>query len=105
MGFTDILKKSFPFISAAAGLGGPIGTLAATAVGKALKLDKTPAPTIDGISNVIATALGDPAQRQALVAAEQEFQKQMAELGYNHVEELEKIAADDRASARNREIQ
>lgn len=104
MSFTDILKKSFPFISAAASLGGPVGTMAATLVGKALGVDKVPA-TAEGISNVIATAFADPAQRTALVQAEQQFQAQMAELGYKDVETLAATDEADRASARNREVQ
>lgn len=103
MSFTDVLKKSFPFISAAASLGGPIGTMAATLVGKALGVDKVPA-TADGISNVIATAFADPAQRASLIAAEQQFQVQMAELGYKDAEELASTAELDRANARSREI-
>jgi hypothetical protein len=105
MGLTNVLKKAFPFISAAASFGGPLGTMAAAAVGKALGADKQPSPTLDGISTAIATALGDPQQRAALIAAEQELQKQMAELGYQHAEEIEETAAADRANARNREIQ
>lgn len=105
MSFTDVLRKSFPFISAAASLGGPIGTMAAAAVGKAIGADKAPTPTVDGISNAIALALSDPQQRAALIQAEQEFQKQMTELGYQHAEELEATAAADRANAREREIQ
>jgi hypothetical protein len=104
MGFTDVLKKAFPFITAAASLGGPLGTMAASAVGKALNLDKVPSPTADGISTAIATALADPQQRAALIQAEQEFQKQMTELGYQHAEELEQTAAADRANARQREM-
>lgn len=105
MGFTAVLKKSFPFISAAAGLGGPLGTMAAQMVGKAIGASSTPAPTADGIAGAIATALTDPTQRAALLQAEQDFQKQMAELGYQNSEDLDKIAADDRASARSREVQ
>jgi hypothetical protein len=103
MSFTDVLKKSFPFISAAASLGGPVGTIAASLVGKAIGVDKVPA-TADGISNAIATALADPAQRQALIQAEQQFQAQMAELGYKDAEELAATAASDRANARQREM-
>lgn len=103
MGFTDVLKKSFPFISAAASLGGPLGTMAAAVVGKAIGADKAPAGTADGISNAIATALADPAQRAALIEAERNFQLQMAELGYKDAEELAATAAADRASARERE--
>lgn len=103
MSFTDIVKKSFPFISAAASLGGPLGTIAAGVVGKAIGVDKI-APTVEGISNAIAAALGDPAQRTALLQAEQQFQTQMAELGYKDAEELAATDAADRASARSREI-
>ncbi len=103
MSFTDVVKKSFPFISAAAAMGGPIGVMAASVIGKALNVDKVPATT-DGISNVIATALADPAQRAALIQAEQQFQAQMAELGYKDAEELAATDAADRASARSREV-
>ncbi len=105
MGFNEVLKKAFPFISAAASLGGPLGTMAAAIVGKAIGADKAPAATSDGISNAIATAITDPAQRAALIQAEHDFQLQMAELGYKDAEELATTAAADRASARNREIQ
>lgn len=105
MGFTDVLRKSFPFISAAASLGGPLGTMAAAMVGKAIGADKAPAGTADGISAAIASALASPEQRAALLKAEEDFQLQMQELGYKHAEDLEEIAAKDRDSARNREIQ
>lgn len=104
MSFNDVVKKAFPFISAAAALGGPIGVMAAAVVGKAIGADKVD-PSTDGISNAIANALADPAQRQALLAAEQQFQAQMAELGYKDAEALAATAEADRASARNREIQ
>jgi hypothetical protein len=103
MSFTDVLKKSFPFISAAASIGGPIGTIAASVVGKALNIASVPG-TADGISNAIATALADPTQRAALLQAEQAFQAQMAELGYKDAEELASTAEADRASARQREM-
>jgi hypothetical protein len=103
--FVAGIKKAFPFISAAASLGGPFGVMAASVVGKALGVDKAPDSTGDGITNAIAAAMVDPAQRAALLKAEQDFQAQMAELGYKDAEEMEQIAADDRASARNREIQ
>jgi len=104
MSFNDVLKKSFPFISAAASLGGPIGTIAATLVGKAIGVDKVD-PSTDGISNAIATAFADPAQRAALIQAEQQFQAQMAELGYKDAEALAATAAADRADARQMQIQ
>jgi len=105
MGFTEVLKKAFPFLSAAASLGGPLGIMASAAVGKAIGADKVPANSPDAISNAIATALADPEQRAKLIEAEHQFQLQMAELGYKDAEEIEATAAADRASARNREIQ
>lgn len=103
MSFTDVMKKAFPFISAAASLGGPIGTMAATLVGKAIGADKVE-PSTEGISTAIATAFADPAQRAALIQAEQQFQLQMAELGYKDAEALAGTAQADRASARQREM-
>lgn len=105
MAFNDVLKKAFPFISIAASFGGPLGAMAASAVGKAIGADKAPAATSDAIATAIAGALGDPSQRAALIEAEHSFALQMAELGYKNAEELEATAAADRANARNREIQ
>lgn len=105
MAFTDVLRKAFPFITAAASLGGPMGALAAAVVGKAIGADKAPVGTSDGIATAIATAFADPAQRAALIQAEHDFQLQMAELGYKDAEELESVAAADRASARTMQVQ
>jgi hypothetical protein len=104
MSFTDVLKKSFPYLSAAAGLGGPIGTIAASLVGKAIGVDKVE-PSVDGISNAIASAFADPQQRAALIKAEQDFQVQMAELGYKDAEALAATDEADRASAREMQVQ
>src|SRR5574337_927256 len=84
MGFGGVLKTMFPFISAAASLGGPLGSLAANAVGKALNVSKVDA-TPDGIGSAIAAAqIKDPDALLKLHQAE--------------------IAAKDRDSARAREI-
>jgi len=103
--FLSGIKKAFPYISAAASLGGPFGVMAASVVGKAIGADKVTDPSSDGISNAIASAMASPEQRQALLKAEQDFQLQMAELGYKNADDLEEIAEKDRDSARNREIQ
>ena len=100
MSFTNVLKKAYPFISIAAGMGGPIGNMAASVVGKALGLDKPPAGTADAITNVITGAFADPVQRAALQKAEQDFQAQMAELGYKSQADFEATGELDRASAR-----
>jgi hypothetical protein len=105
MGFSAVIKKAFPFISAAASLGGPMGVMAAAVVGKALGVDKPPAGTMDGIAGVIAGTIGDPVQRAALQKAEQDFQLQMAELGYKDAADLEAMGDADRASARTMQTQ
>jgi len=101
MSFTNVLKKAYPFISIAAGMGGPLGTMAAGVVGRALKLDTPPAGTADSITAAISGAFADPAQRVALQAAEQDFQAQMAELGYKSQADFEATGELDRASARD----
>ncbi len=102
MGFSSVLKSMFPFISAAASLGGPLGTMAAFAVGKAIGVDNVEA-TPEGISTALAN-VKDPAVLQALQKAEQDFQVQMAQIGYKNVEDILAIDAGDRANARAREI-
>jgi len=101
--FTGFLKKAFPFISAAASVGGPIGTMAANAIGAALKVN-APDPTPDAIANTIAAAIPDPEKRAQVQLAEAQLAKDLQALGYQHAEEVEQIAADDRANARAREI-
>lgn len=99
--FGGFLKKAFPFISAAAGFGGPLGTLAAGAVGKALGVTNVD-PSHDEIAAAIAGAT--PAQMMQLQQAEADLQMKIQQLGFEHVEELEKLAVDDRESARNLQI-
>lgn len=96
-----VLQKLFPFISAAASLGGPLGTLAANAVGKALGVDN-----VGSDSSAIASAINGatPEQVLSLQKAEQDFQVQMAQLGFQNIQQLEQIAESDRANARAREI-
>jgi hypothetical protein len=95
------LKKLFPFISAAASLGGPLGTMAANALGKAIGADKVE-PSMDGIAKALQGA--DPATILAAQAAERQFQLDLQKMKIESVEELEKIAAADRDSARQREV-
>jgi len=96
MGFTDVLRKAFPFISIAASFGGPIGVMAANTVGKALGVDKVdPAK----LSDIIGTAMANPDQLLALKKADNDFKVQMEQLGLN----LEEIQEKDRESARDRE--
>lgn len=102
--FSGVLKVMFPFISAAASLGGPFGIMAANAIGKAVGAGRVD-PSPDGISNAIAAAQSkDPEALVKLKLAEQQFQAEMTKLGFESVEKLEQIAADDRANARARQI-
>src|SRR5260370_35496243 len=95
------MRKAFPVVSAFANFAGPLGTVAAGMVGKVLRvkaLDASP----DAISAAIAGATPD--QMLQLRQVEAELQAKMQEMGFQHVEELEKLAVDDRASARNVQI-
>ncbi len=76
------LKKAFPFISAAASFGGPLGTLAASTVGKALGVN-TIGPTTDEISAAVAGAT--PEQMVQLKQAEAELQAKLQHMGIEHV--------------------
>jgi hypothetical protein len=69
--------------------------VAVRAIGQAFGLTDA---TEQQVSEALAKA--SPADLQALNDADQQFQKEMAALGID----LEKIAAEDRASARDREI-
>lgn len=104
MSFGGILKNMFPFISAAASLGGPAGVMAANMIGKAIGVDKIE-PTPSGIEAAITAAQAkDPEILLKLKQVEADFQVKMQELGIESVEHLEQIAADDRANARARQI-
>lgn len=97
-------KKLAPFLTTDLQFGGPAGQIAAAAIRQ-----------IPGMSDAKVSAPGDLAAAMAttpdqqkfiedLKSAEQQFQLQMKQLDINSAEDLEKIAADDRASARAREI-
>ena len=104
MGFKSILKTMFPFISVAASLGGPLGTMAAKTVGTALGIN-IPDTSEDGITKAITDAqIKDPNALIKIQQAEHDFQLQMEKLGLDSIEKLEKIASDDRVNARAREI-
>ncbi len=96
MGFKTILQKAFPAISAAASLGGPATALAANIVGNALGVKVDP----DKLDETVEKAFTDPETRLKLIEAEGNLKLELEKLNVD----LEKIAADDRASARAREI-
>jgi hypothetical protein len=96
----DLLKKTLPWIGAAAtgGIPGLVIEAASTISGK---LGKTVDPSLASIANAVAGA--SPDQLLAMKQADNNFAEKMKALGFTHQEELEKTAADDRASARTRE--
>jgi hypothetical protein len=97
---TDFLKTVLPWIGAAATGGVPaLVGMAARTVGDALNKD------IKDSAEAIAAAVSGatPEQMAALKKADQEFQLKMQALGFEHEQQLEKIEAEDRASARERE--
>lgn len=98
----EFLKKLYPFLSTAAGtVGGPLGSVAANALGKALGIDKAD-PGLDELGAAYATAT--PEQRLAAAKEEHDFAEKMQAAGYDHAEKLETLAATDRDSARKREM-
>jgi hypothetical protein len=101
------LKKAAPWIATVVGVAVPA---AAPFLGVASKLltnglGKTVAPTADAITSALSEAMANPDQLAKLKQIDDDFAVQMKQLGIESVEDFEKIAADDRASARNREIQ
>jgi hypothetical protein len=97
----DFLKKILPYIGAAATGNVPalIG-LAAQQVGHALGTKIN--PDLNAITAAVAGAT--PEQLAKLKEQDQQFQLQVQAMGFKNAEELEKIAAEDRSSARAREI-
>ncbi len=92
-GVTSLISTVAPTIATA--LGGPLAGTAVSAITGALGLDATtPAKEI-----VAAVQKADPETLLKLKQAEQDFQATLAKLDVD----LERIAADDRASARDRE--
>ena len=101
----DFLKTAFPFIHAAASLGGPVAVMAADMVGKALGADKKVDPTPEGIAQAVQDAGFTPEQRAALLQTEAQVQLEMEKLKLGDLETVQKMANDDRASARNMQVQ
>ena len=94
----SIVKSIAPMLGTA--LGGPLGGMAGAALSKALG-------TSDAEPDTLAAAIqgATPEQLQAIQKADQDFKVTMATLGFKNEADLEAIAAGDRNSARNREIQ
>jgi hypothetical protein len=96
----DLLKKTLPWIGAAAtgGLPGLIIEAASTISGH---LGTKVAPDLSSIANAVAGATPD--QLIAMKQADNDFALKMKQIGFTDAEELGKMAAGDRDSARKRE--
>lgn len=85
----------------ATALGGPLAGGAVVAITKALGLGED--ATSAEISKKLAEA--DPSTLLALKKAEQDFAARMSEMGFKSEADLARIEADDRANARQREVE
>mgnify|MGYP000855961662 CR=1 FL=1 len=94
-----IIKQAAPLLGTA--LGGPFGAAAGAIVAKALGGDETKT-TPDDLAKLVTNVT--PEQLLALKNAEQEWAFKLKELELDSVEKLEALAAQDRDSARKREI-
>lgn len=97
MDWKSVVSKVAPWIGTA--LGGPLGGMAASAIASVFGLSEN---TEDAIKAAITGA--SPEQLLELKKADQDFALRMQELGFKNIETLEKIAADDRDSARKANV-
>ena len=100
---TGVVTKLAPTI--AAGLGGPLAGSAVAALESVFGVapDGTTADKQTALAEAISGATPD--QLLALKKADQDYQSKMTELGFDNAQEMEKLAAGDRDSARKREME
>lgn len=84
MNVLDVVKSVLPWIGTA--LGGPLGGVAADAIGKTLGISNT---AVEDVKSILAGM--SPEKLAELKQADQEFQLKMAELGYDQLYRLEKL--------------
>lgn len=95
-------KKIMPFLTTGLSLIGPPGILASTVLGKVLNVSS---PTSDSIQKALNSLTLTPELQVQLQEAENQYKQQMQSMGYQHEEELAQLAVQDRASARQMQIQ
>ena len=102
MGIGSFFKSLVPYLSVAAeAFGGPAGAIAASVLTKVTGATVKPTDIANTIQNLSMSEAG----RIQLDQAEKEYAETMARMGFESAEKLAQTAADDRASARNREVQ
>ena len=95
-----LMKTVAPWLGAALTGNVPaLATMAASAIGDALGL---PDKTMASVTQVVSGATTE--QMILIKRADHDFSVKMQELGFQHIQALETIDADDRKSAREREI-
>lgn len=96
-------QKAMPFITTGLSIaGGPAGIAASTILGKVLKVDN---PTVQSVTKALQGLTLTPELQAQLQEAENQYKLQMQSMGYQNEQDLAKVAADDRASARQMQIQ
>ncbi len=95
-----LVKSIAPTIGTA--LTGPLGGVAGLTLTKVLGLDEASARDEKALEAAIQGA--SPEQLLALRTADQDFAVQMQKLGFENIQALQAIQAEDRASARDREV-
>lgn len=93
------VSKVAPWLGAA--LGGPLGGAAGKLIASALGGDATKA-TSEDLAKLVQNVT--PEQLLALKQADQAFQLQLKQMDIMEVKDLEALAVQDRASARDREV-
>lgn len=88
------IKTVLPWLGTA--LGGPLGGMAAEAVGSVLGISK---PTVEGVKKMLSGTT--PEQMLLLKQADADFAIKMQALGFEHVETLEQFALENVKSARD----
>lgn len=96
----NFLKKLAPFLSTGLSLAGPYGAIAGKLLAPILNVKPDAKP--DEMAAALAGATPD--QIAAIRKAEEDFQLQMKQLDIQSVDDLEKIAADDRSNARQMQM-
>lgn len=100
MGFTDVMKKAYPFLTIAA-QAIPGGNIVSSVIGKILQLK--PGDTLETAGMALLNA--PPEVRAQLQAEENRHAEVMNQMGITSAEDFEKIAAADRADARSMQVQ
>lgn len=98
-----VLAKVAPALATA--LGGPLAGGAVAALGDVFGIKTGEGSPASKEQLVAAISGATPDQLLALKKADQDYLVKMQELGFKNIEELERLAAGDRDSARKREME